>query len=124
MAGHADEHERTIAFAEIALGQIKALRQAATPRNYEIWYAYATGYYPSLNQMINDTLKKSGVLTEVFACGTAAVITPVGEVKFEGGGWQINNRQTGPVAQSLRDAMLAIQHGTAPDTHGFMHRVL
>ncbi|HEX5211601.1 MAG TPA: GGDEF domain-containing protein [Pseudolabrys sp.] len=64
MAGHADEHERTIAFAEIALGQIKALRQAATPRNYEIWYAYATGYYPSLNQMINDTLKKSGVLTE------------------------------------------------------------
>jgi diguanylate cyclase len=64
MAGHADEHERTIAFAETALGQIKALRQAATPRNYEIWYAYATGHHPSLNQMINDTLKKSGVLAE------------------------------------------------------------
>ena len=39
MAEHADEHERTMAFAEIALGQIKALRQAATPRNYEIWYS-------------------------------------------------------------------------------------
>ena len=50
MTGYADEHERTMAFAEIALGQIKALRQAATPRNYEIWYAYATGYHPSLNQ--------------------------------------------------------------------------
>ncbi len=50
MAEYADEHERTMAFAEIALGQIKALRQAATPRNYEIWYAYATGYHPSLNQ--------------------------------------------------------------------------
>ena len=29
---------------------MKALRQAATPRNYEVWYAYATGYHPSLNQ--------------------------------------------------------------------------
>ena len=46
-----------MAFAEIALGQIKALRQPATPRNYEIWYAYATGYHPSLNQKINETLQ-------------------------------------------------------------------
>lgn len=64
MAEYADEHERTIAFAEIALGQIKALRQAATPRNYEIWYAYATGYHPSLNQNINEMLKSSGELAE------------------------------------------------------------
>src|SRR5476651_1482092 len=64
MTGHADEHERTMAFSEIALGQIKALRQAATPRNYEIWYAYATGYQPSLNQKINETLQQSGTLTE------------------------------------------------------------
>ena len=64
MTGHADEHERTMAFCEIALGQIKALRQAATPRNYEIWYAYATGYHPSLNQKINETLQQSGTLAE------------------------------------------------------------
>jgi len=64
MTGHADEHERTMAFCEIALGQIKALRQAATPRNYEIWYAYATGYQPSLNQKINETLQQSGGLSE------------------------------------------------------------
>ena len=56
MSGQAEEHERTMAFCEIALGQIKALRQPATPRNYEIWYAYATGYHPSLNQKINETL--------------------------------------------------------------------
>jgi branched-chain amino acid aminotransferase len=67
---------------------------------------------------------KSGILTEVFACGTAAVITPVGEVKFDGGGWLVNNGETGPVAQRLREALLAVQHGTAPDVHGFMHRVL
>ena len=64
MTEYADEHARTMAFAEIALGQIKALHQAATPRNYEIWYAYATGYHPSLNQRINETLKSSGVLAE------------------------------------------------------------
>jgi diguanylate cyclase len=60
----ADEHERTVAFAEIALGEIKALHQAATPRNYEIWYTYATGYKPSLTQKINETLKQSGSLSE------------------------------------------------------------
>jgi diguanylate cyclase len=64
MTGQADEHERTMAFCEIALGQIKALRQAATPRNYEIWYSYATGYQPSLNQKINETLQQSGGLSE------------------------------------------------------------
>ena len=64
MTEHVDEHERTMAFAEIALGQIKALRQEATPRNYEIWYVYATGYNPSLNQKINETLKQSGSLSE------------------------------------------------------------
>jgi diguanylate cyclase len=64
MTGQADEHERTMAFAEIALGQIKALRQPAIPRNYEIWYAYATGYHPSLNQKINETLKAKGKLTD------------------------------------------------------------
>lgn len=64
MAAQADEHQRTMAFAEIALGQIKALRQAASPRNYEIWYAYATGYQPSLNQKINETLKAAGALSD------------------------------------------------------------
>jgi diguanylate cyclase len=64
MTGHADDHERSMAFADIALGQIKALREQATPRNYEIWYAYATGYHPSLNQNVNELLGKSGKLSE------------------------------------------------------------
>jgi diguanylate cyclase len=53
-----------MAFAEIALEQIRALRQPATPRNYEIWYAYATGYHPSLNQKINETLKAHNTLSD------------------------------------------------------------
>src|ERR1700726_2603493 len=53
-----------MAFAEIALGQIKSLRQTAIPRNYEIWYVYATGYNSPLNKIINETLARNGKLTE------------------------------------------------------------
>ena len=59
-----DEHERTLAFAEIALGQIKSLRQTAIPRNDEIGYVYATGYNAALNKIINETLARNGKLTE------------------------------------------------------------
>jgi diguanylate cyclase len=59
-----EEHERTLAFAEVALGQIKSLRQSAIPRNYEIWYIYATGYNIELNKVINETLLRNGKLTE------------------------------------------------------------
>jgi diguanylate cyclase len=53
-----------MAFAEIALGQIRSLRQTAVPRNYEIWYVYATGYNAPLNKIINETLARNGKLTE------------------------------------------------------------
>ena len=59
-----DEHERTLAFAEVALGQIRSLRQTAVPRNYEIWYVYATGYNAPLNKIINETLARNGTLSE------------------------------------------------------------
>ena len=41
MGAPEDDHARTMAFAGIARGQIKALRQPATPRHFEIWYTYA-----------------------------------------------------------------------------------
>src|ERR1700726_5341386 len=53
-----------MAFAELALGQIRSLRQTAVPRNYEIWYIYATGYNSALNKIINETLARNGKLTE------------------------------------------------------------
>lgn len=40
-----------MAFAEVALGQIRSLKQTAIPRNYEIWYVYATGYNAPLNKI-------------------------------------------------------------------------
>ena len=59
-----NEHERTLAFAQIALDQICALAQPATPRNFAIWYHYATGYNPALNRAINQTLEQKGALAE------------------------------------------------------------
>lgn len=62
MQGGRDRHERTIGFAETAIARIKALRQSAEPRDYEIWYNYATGHIPALNQAIDATLAVKGNL--------------------------------------------------------------
>lgn len=64
-----------------------------------------------------------GSLLEVFACGTAAVITPIGVVKSNLGTWVINDNQMGPVTTTLRRALLDIQYGRAPDRYEWMHRV-
>ncbi|MET7638652.1 branched-chain amino acid aminotransferase [Streptomyces sp. NPDC005438] len=64
-----------------------------------------------------------GSLTEVFACGTAAVITPVGSARMSGGGWTIGDGNPGELTMRLRDALLSLQTGKAPDPHGWMHRI-
>jgi diguanylate cyclase len=64
MRNDSGEHERTLAFAQIALDQIKALRLSAAPYSYEVWYRYATGYHPALNRAINAALRAKGTLTD------------------------------------------------------------
>ncbi len=65
----------------------------------------------------------SGRITEVFACGTAAVVTPVGTLKWRGG--QVGEGEaTGPVTQQVRTALVDVQYGRAEDTFGWMHRVV
>jgi branched-chain amino acid aminotransferase len=63
-----------------------------------------------------------GSLTEVFACGTAAVITPVGAVKSAGGSWLVGDGGPGEVSMRLRKALVDIQRGAVPDTHGWVYR--
>jgi branched-chain amino acid aminotransferase len=65
----------------------------------------------------------SGEITEVFACGTAAVITPVGAVKGTDGGWVIAGGEPGPVTMRLREQLLGIQFGQLPDKHGWVHKI-
>jgi branched-chain amino acid aminotransferase len=64
-----------------------------------------------------------GSISEVFACGTAAVVTPVGEVKHAGGSFQVSGNEPGAVTMKIRESLLGIQQGTAPDPHGWMTRV-
>jgi len=59
----------------------------------------------------------------VFACGTAAVVTPVGEVKHVHGSFLVTGNEPGAVTMKVREALLGIQQGTAPDPHGWMTRV-
>ncbi len=65
----------------------------------------------------------SGELTEVFACGTAAVITPVGRLVWDGGQVSIGGGHTGPVTTSIREQLLDLQYGRIPDHKGWMHRL-
>ena len=65
----------------------------------------------------------AGTLTEVFACGTAAVITPVGTVKSAHGSWTVGDGGAGPVSMRLRQALVDIQRGAAPDPHGWLRHV-
>ncbi|SDI82836.1 branched-chain amino acid aminotransferase [Frankineae bacterium MT45] len=66
----------------------------------------------------------SGAITEVFACGTAAVITPVGVVKSAAGGWSIGDGTPGPVTVALRKELLSIQTGHSADEHGWIHQLV
>ncbi|MDJ0393032.1 branched-chain amino acid aminotransferase [Rhodococcus sp. G-MC3] len=63
---------------------------------------------------------ESGEITEVFACGTAAVITPVGSVKSADGEFTIADGEPGEITLALRDTLTGIQRGTFADTHGWM----
>lgn len=66
----------------------------------------------------------SGEITETFACGTAAVITPVGSVKSRNvGSWDIAGGGTGEVTMRLRQALLDIQTGAVPDRHNWLHTI-
>jgi branched-chain amino acid aminotransferase len=63
----------------------------------------------------------SGAITEVFACGTAAVITPVGSVKSAGAEWTVGDGAPGQITMQLREHLTGIQTGQLDDTHGWMH---
>ena len=62
---------------------------------------------------------KAGTLEEVFGTGTAAVISPVGELAYKGHRMVVGGGKIGPTTQKLYDAIVGIQYGTAPDTHGW-----
>ncbi len=69
---------------------------------------------------------RDGSITEVFACGTAAVVTPIGRLVDGEDSYETPGSVTGDdsVAMRIRTALLDVQHGRTRDTHGWMHRLV
>jgi len=67
---------------------------------------------------------RSGRIAEVFACGTAAVITPIGTLKWPGGEVTAGNGEPGPVTLAMRQRIIDLQYGRSPDPYGWRRRVL
>ncbi|MEJ7833444.1 MAG: branched-chain amino acid aminotransferase [Nocardioides sp.] len=64
----------------------------------------------------------SGRIAEIFACGTAAVVTPVGALKWAGG--ETPAPASTDLTMRVRQALVDIQYGRAEDTFGWMHRIV
>ena len=75
----------------------------------------------SIDQWRKDSA--SGRLVETFACGTAAVVTPVGKVCSHEGEFTVGAGGPGPITQRLKDRLVAIQRGAAADPHGWMTKL-
>jgi branched-chain amino acid aminotransferase len=65
----------------------------------------------------------TGDCSEIFGCGTAAVVSPVGELLDGEKVYRVGDGNEGPVAKKLRETLTAIQFGTAKDTHSWMMKV-
>lgn len=74
-----------------------------------------------LDDLLEDI--KSGEVTEVFACGTAAIITPIGRFKSNDFDVEVNGNATGELTVSLREELLGIQLGEVEDKHNWMWKV-
>ena len=62
---------------------------------------------------------EDGTITETMACGTAAVITPVGTVKSNEGEFTVNKNEAGEITMAMRERLRGIQTGDVEDTHGW-----
>jgi branched-chain amino acid aminotransferase len=65
----------------------------------------------------------SGKLKEVFACGTAAVVTPVGTIHFHGSDHRIGDGGEGTLTRKLRDMLTGIHAGNSPHHPEWLHKV-
>ncbi|MGN0690610.1 MAG: branched-chain amino acid aminotransferase, partial [Oscillospiraceae bacterium] len=66
---------------------------------------------------------KAGKLNEAFGTGTAAVISPVGHLKWGDLVMEINDNKIGPISQKLYDTMTGIQYGKLPDEHNWIVKI-
>jgi len=66
---------------------------------------------------------KAGTLKEVFASGTAAVISPIGTLYYKGQDYKVADGNVGPIAQKLYDTLYGMQTGHVEDDMGWTYKV-
>src|ERR1700712_1910421 len=109
--------------AEVVTPELSGSLLPGVTRDSLLQLARDKGYRTAERRISTDEWAKkveSGELAEVFACGTAAVITPVGSVKHAEGGFEIAGGQPAAVTMELREALVELQRGTVADPYGWM----
>ncbi|MGA0604689.1 branched-chain amino acid aminotransferase [Phenylobacterium sp. VNQ135] len=91
----------------LTLAKDAGLKVEERPYTFEEWQADAA----------------SGRLKEAFACGTAAVLAAIGEIRHAGGAFKIGGGSEGPMTTRLRDQLTGIQRCTAADPYGWVHKI-
>ncbi|MBS5736861.1 MAG: branched-chain amino acid aminotransferase [Clostridiales bacterium] len=84
------------------------------------------GYTVNERLLSLEELEKAmedGTLEEAWGCGTAAVVSPIGELCYKDKKCIINNGKIGKVTQELYDTLTGIQWGTMPDTYGWTYEI-
>ncbi len=121
-SGSAPLQELTLVTPDLSSGTLLA----GVTRDSILRLAPDLGYRVEERPISVDELQEAaqdGSLCEAFACGTAAVITPIGSLASAKMKVVLNGGKTGAVTQSLRDQLIGIQYGQRPDPYGWMYPI-
>ncbi|QEU96352.1 branched-chain amino acid aminotransferase [Streptomyces kanamyceticus] len=111
--------------AEVVTPELTGTLLPGVTRDTVLKLAERLGYLPRTERVSLDQWRAEcadGTVSEVFACGTAAVVTPVVGVRDTvGGDWTIGDGGAGPVSLALRRALVDLHHGELADPEGWLH---
>jgi branched-chain amino acid aminotransferase len=117
---------RAGADVEVVTPQLTGTLLPGVTRDTLLKLARRLGYQTREEPILIDQWRaecRSGRITETFACGTAAVVTPVGRVRDRDGDWVIGDGGVGPVTARMRETLVDLHHGRTADPDGWMEPV-
>lgn len=112
--------------AEVITPSLTGTLLPGVTRDSVLTLAARLGYTPREERIPIDRLRawcEQGQISEMFACGTAAVITPVGHIRDGSDTWTVGDGTPGQTTMALRHLLIDLHHGHAADPDGWMHPV-